>query len=1107
MGLSGAWVALVALAWLAFIFAAALFADRRPALLSRHWGWIYALSLAVYCTSWTFFGTVTQATRYQWPLPPTFVGTILLYALAGTAMIGLVRRAREVHAGSIADFIAGRLGRDPRLAAIVTLVAILGLIPYIALQLKAVAMGYGLLTHGIGGKVDADGGIDVGLVIALVMAVFTMLFGTRDAGWHNRGLVFAIALESLFKLAAMLALGVFVARHHSDFAAITPVQSPPDRQGFAPLVLLGVLAMFTLPHQFHVGVVECRQESHLRTARWLFPLYMLLISLPLLPLARMGGAKFAGSVSSDLYVIALPMAHGNSGLALFAYLGGMAAATGMVVISLLTLSLMIGNHWLAPALLRGAWARGGGDLRGRVLMMRRIGILIIVFLAWGYGRAVAGEVALADVGAVSFSALATLAPAMAFAVWQPQIPARAVSVGIIVGFLAWAWAMLVPLLGDAGWVSSALVEQGPFGLRWLAPDHLLALTGWGRLARAVGVSLLASTVVTLAVAFWLPRQQQRERERFDAATLRNAGLRFLGLERISTLLADAPAKGDVPPQVSDAVERELAALLGSASARLLLDTARRKTSAELDTVAMIVDQASKDLNFNQRVLQGALENMSQGISVVDGELKLVAWNARYQELFGYPDGFLEVGVPVETLSRWALERMHPSADRERALQRRLAHMRAGTLHLSERVFPNGSIIEIRGNPMPGGGFVATFTDVTAFRRAQNELQDINATLEQRVDERTHLLDAARREAERANDAKTRFLTAVGHDLLQPLHAAQLFADALTQQLDDIEHKRVVGQIHGALDSTTDLLTGLFDMSRLEAGGLVPEPRTFPLSEVLDPLAVQFAAMAQAKGLRFRYRPTRAWVDSDPRLLRRIVQNFLANAVRYTAQGSLLLGVRRVDGGLRLEVHDTGPGIAPEQQAMIFEEFRRGENVPGQGLGLGLAIADRLAKLLDSHIDLRSRPERGSVFSLDIPHAETPAAIKSAAQRQSSSVRILAVDNDPQALAALELLLRGWGYEVATAIDQPSAVAAMETNGADAWLFDYHLDDGLTGVALHEELAQRFGARPSLILSADDGGATRRDVLEHGLTLLRKPLRPLALKSVLDRVLASAVRVA
>ena len=271
--------------------------------------------------------------------------------------------------------------------------------------------------------------------------------------------------------------------------------------------------------------------------------------------------------------------------------------------------------------------------------------------------------------------------------------------------------------------------------------------------------------------------------------------------------------------------------------------------------------------------------------------------------------------------------------------------------------------------------------------------------------------------------------------------------------------------------------------------------------------MQFVALAQDKGLRFRHRPTSAWVNSDPRMLRRIVQNFLANAVRYTSRGSLLLGVRRVGGVLRLEVHDTGPGIAREQQAMIFEEFRRGENVAGQGLGLGLAIADRLATLLDSRIGLRSWVGRGSVFFIDIAQVEAPTAVMPVSQRQSYGVRVLAVDNDPQALAALALLLRGWGYDVATAADQLSATAMMETGEIDAWLFDYHLDDGLTGISLHDALVQRFGERPTLILSADDGGATRRDVLEHGLTLLRKPVRPLALKSVLDRVLASAVRVA
>src|SRR5207342_2757753 len=231
------------------------------------------------------------------------------------------------------------------------------------------------------------------------------------------------------------------------------------------------------------------------------------------------------------------------------------------------------------------------------------------------------------------------------------------------------------------------------------------------------------------------------------------------------------------------------------------------------TVAAIVGEASRDLRFNQRVLEAALENMSQGISVVDAQLRLVAWNKRYAELFGYPESLLQVGTPIADLARHALRQMPPSGDAERALQRRLAHMRAGTPHLTERVFPDGGIVEIRGNPMPGGGFVATFTDVTAFRRTEAALLQSNETLEQRVDERTADLESARREAERANDAKGRFLAAIGHDLLQPLHAAHLFTDALAQQVPHAGRESVQ-QIRGALDSTTDLLTALLDMSRL-----------------------------------------------------------------------------------------------------------------------------------------------------------------------------------------------------------------------------------------------------------------------------------------------------
>jgi signal transduction histidine kinase/Na+/proline symporter len=1122
-----------ALLWLGLLFAAGVYGERHPRAFAAQWKHVYALSLAVHCTSWTFYGTVTQAARHGWPLPPTFVGAILLYVLAAALMVRLVKLARETNATSIADLIATRLGKDTWLAATVTLVAALGLVPYIALQLKAMAMSFATLSGRGGNGAAVPPWQDIALYVALAMALFAMLFGTRrvSAAEHNRGLVLAMAFESLLKLGAMLALGAFVWWGIGELPAAPAAPPPAAGGGFVPLVLLGAFAMFILPHQFHIAVVECRDERDVRTARWLFPLYLVLIALPVLPLARAGQALLGGSnVSPDMYVLALPLAQGREALGLFAFLGGLSAATGMVVVSTLTLSLMIGNHWLAPGLLRRSWKStpwtrdDRGDLRGAVLLLRRAGIVAIMLLAWMYGRIVAGSAALADVGAVSFSALATLAPALAFAVWRPQTPPRAAIAGIVAGFATWAWCLLLPVLATSHGVAPAWVGEGPFGAQWLAPDALFGLTGWSRLGRAVGASLFVGTLATALVAVWRTAPARRESRGLDAATLRSAGRRFLARERVAELLAAAPITGAVPAEVEAAMERELAAVLGSASARVLLDAARREggNGHDLDTVAAIVDTAAQDLRFNQRVLEAALQNMSQGISVVDAQLRLVAWNRRYAELFGFPDTLLRIGTPIADLSAWTLQRMPYKGSLQQALARRLAFMRAGSPHLSERVFPDGSIaegriIEIRGNPMPGGGFVATFTDVTAFRRAEAELLQANETLEQRVGERTTLLEQAKREAETANDAKSRFLAAIGHDLLQPLHAAHLFTDALAQQLGTAgDHgpgaaraaapQDTLAQIRGALDSTTGLLTGLLDMSRLEAGGLVPERRAVPLAEVLEPLVSEFRALAAERGLDFRHAPSTLWVDTDPQLLRRVLQNFLANAVRYTASGRVLLGVRRDGAGARIEVHDTGPGIAREQQQLIFEEFRRGGDAPGQGLGLGLAIAERIAELLRAPLALRSETGRGTMFAVTVPTAPARAreVLAPLPQRPSlPGLHVLIVDNEPLAMEALRRVLEGWGCRVSAAAHGHGAETALANDPADAWLFDFHLDDD-TGVALHERLSSRHGARPAVILSADHTEAVRRAVHEAGLPLLMKPLKPLALKSVLDRLLAARV---
>ncbi|MDT8439055.1 MAG: PAS-domain containing protein [Wenzhouxiangellaceae bacterium] len=1102
--LSAAGLALAGLVWLGLLFAVAVYGERRPERVRRLWPVVYALSLAVYCTAWTFYGTTTQALRSGWPVTPTFVGTILFFVFGGRFMIRLVQLSKQHNSTSIADFIASRFGKSSWLAAAVTAVAVLGIVPYISLQLKAVAMSFGALGVASGEAPGSWQGLAVWVAIA--MALFAVLFGTRHAAAteHNRGLVLAMGFESLFKLAAMLALGGFVLfvlyPGPAAWQASTPSLEFTSPLTFATLVLLGALAMFTLPHQFHIGVVECRDPDHVRTARWLFPLFLVLIGLPILPLARAGEDLLGGRVASDLYVLMLPLAHGNSALALFAFLGGLSAATGMVILASLALSIMIGNHWLTPLLVGRSWPALAETGRA-VRIQRRLGIGLVVGLAWAWSRLAETGGALADIGALSFSGLAQLAPAVVLAVYRPGLPARALLAGLTGGVAIWAYVLLVPLLaGDRVWPL-----EGPLGLAWLGPHGLFGLTGIEALPRAVLASLAINTSLIALVCRYggVMRGPALPAGTLDDAQLQELAGRFLPPARVDALFTAATDRAELEA----GLEHELAAVVGAASARLLLDAARRRAPVHLDTVADLVGQASEQARFSREVLSGALENMSQGICVVDKNLDLVAWNQAYLDLFDYPDELIRVGRPVADLLRCNAVRglLGPragEAEREAAVARRLAHKRAGTRHRVERAWPDGRIIEIRGNPMPGGGFVATFTDVTAFRHAEEQLKRINETLEQRVGERTAELERATRAAEQASQAKSRFLAAVSHDLVQPLNAARLMTHSLTRQLQAEPALRLTEQISGALGATEDLLESLLDISRLDAGGLEPRRSEFALAELFAQLAGEFGVLAAARGLELRAAPTTLAVTSDPQLLRRILQNFLSNAVRYSGRGRILLGARRRGDRVRIGVWDTGPGIPQADRRVIFEEFRRlDETRAAPGLGLGLAIADRMARLLDHPLVLQSHEGRGTCFAVDVPRGRPAAAGPARTDRHGRGGRVLLLDNDARMRASLGELLEGWGFQTRACASAGEALDAGAFE-PDLLILDYHLDDGRTGLEALAELRAAGCHAAALLISADHAAALRRAALAAGCELLHKPIRPLALRSMLRRLLGA-----
>ncbi|MDW8478746.1 MAG: PAS-domain containing protein [Xanthomonadales bacterium] len=1076
---------LASLAWVTLLFAVALLGERHGERLGRLRPAIYALSLAVYCTAWTFYGTVAQAATHGWPLPPTFLGTILLFLLALPFLRRLVAQAKADNATSLADFVAGRLGKSTGLAALITLIAVLGTVPYLALQLKAVAMSFALLAPPPVLGESPPAWQDVALWVALAMALFAMLFGTRRAAAtaHNSGLVVAIAFESLLKLLALLAVGLLAVGH----GRLEDLRTLPDfgaGDGFLALVLLGALVIFTLPHQFHVAAVECRDPRHLGLARWLFPAYLLAIALPVPLLAAAGLATFGERLPADLYVLALPLAEGRPGLALLAFLGGLSAATGMVILASLALSIMIGNHWLAPlALERRLGARG--DLRGLVLLERRAAIATVLLAAYLYSRALGASEALADLGALAFSAFAQLAPAVLVAVYRPAFPARAVGAGILAGVLTWAYVLFMPTaLGPR-----AELEALP---AWLTPQGFLGLDGLERLSRAVLSSLTVNLAVTAVAARLARRRPRPHRPTLPAPELRALAERFLDRDSSARLFA-----GGQPPAEAE-IEHALAAVLGQTSARLLLDAAARRLPAPLEAVAEIVGEATEQARFSQALLATALENMSQGISVVDRDFRLVAWNRRYAELFRYPPALLAAGTPVAALIRHNLEAgLLGPVDVERELAKRLAHMRAGSPYVSERRFPGGAIIEIRGNPMPGGGYVATFTEVTAFRRAEEALRQTLDTLEQRVAERTREAESARLAAEQANAEKSRFLAAVSHDLVQPLNAAQLFAEALEAQLGEPADRALLGQLRRALAAVDTLLASLLEIARLEGGALRPRRAVFPVAETLDALAAEARALAAERGLELRYRPSTAWVESDPALLRRIVQNFLANALRYTQRGGVLLAARRRGAALAIEVWDTGPGIPEALRERIFEPFRRGPAAPsGPGLGLGLAIAERLAALLGHRLRFRSRVGRGTVFAVELPLA-SPAprpAEEALAPPPLAGLRVLVADDDPALGEGLLSLLAAWGVEAALARSLGEGRARLAAGEFDLALLDVHLGAPFAGLELAGEARGRLRVA---MMSADQSAALAERCRALELPLLAKPVRALKLHALLS----------
>ncbi|HET6396679.1 MAG TPA: PAS domain-containing hybrid sensor histidine kinase/response regulator, partial [Pseudoxanthomonas sp.] len=1131
---------LVSVGYAALLFAVAWWGDRRPMYPDPDRPWlrpvVYSLALAVYCSSWTFYGAVGSAVRSGIGYLPIYLGPLLLLLFGWRIIERLALIARSQNTVSIADFISARYGRSRRLAALVTLIALVGVVPYVALQYRAVAMSLSVLSGQDTEHVAVAA--DPALYVALLMALFAALFGTRqvDATEHHHGMMLAIALESLVKLVAMLAVGVFAwawldgrALPVAESARTLFEQSPPV--GFVAQTLLSFLAIVCLPRQFQVAVVECGDVGDIRKARWMFGAYLLLISVMVVPIASAGVALFGsgGHVPSDTFVLALPLAEGRDGLALAAYVGGFSAATGMVIVASIALATMVSNDLVMPLLLRRGWGErhAAADVASLVLWVRRAAILLLSLCAYGYYRWIGGDTTLAAYGVMAFVAVAQFGPGLIGGLYWRGASRRGVEIGLLVGFATWIYTLLLPALSNSGLFDPAWLRDGPFGVHWLRPQQLFGLSGWDPLTHGTFWSLLLNGAVMMIVsARWRPSVDERLRiapfldpyaERQTLAQgewpgnvsvgdLRALAVRIVGDRHARRAFAEhAAGLGQElqPAAAADRVwiqftERLLAASIGAASARLVLTSVLRGSGMELSEVMALLDEAGQELRFNREILSTTLENISAGVSVVDPDMRLVAWNRRYQQMFGYPAGMLYVGRPVADLIRYNAERGElGEGSVEAHVRKRIEHMRAGTPHVFERVRSDGTVIEMRGQALPGGGYVTSYNDITAYKRAEQALREANENLEQRVADRT-------REAEDAQQSRTRFLAAISHDVLQPLNAARLFASALRDGGQHPEEQRHLAErVDASLRAAEELLDGLLDVSRLDAGALQADVRAFDAGELLRELAAQYAPVAAGRGLDLRVHARTCPVRSDRRLLRRVLQNFLANALRYTRQGRIVLGMRASGGRVRLQVWDTGPGIPEQHMRQIYDEFHRYQQPfdwGERGLGLGLSICQRISRLLGHALDARSQVGRGSMFSIEVPRA---AALPAAAPRPAATLpasgslaglRVLCLDNDREILDGMRALLSRWEATAITASTVDEALARMADGAPQAMLVDYHLHDRLDGLDALDALRRAGGPVPGALLTADGRDELVRQARLRGYRLLTKPVKPASLRA-------------
>lgn len=1261
----------IAFFYVCLLFFIAYYSDKhKPKYISsRRKALVYSFSLAVYCTSWTFYGAVGSASETGWGYLPIYLGPILMYTLGWSFIKRFVEVAHQQNATSVSDFIAARYDKSQTIAAIVTIIAVVATIPYIALQLKAITLGILAFDSGQASSVDQ---YNNAFYITIILIIYSILFGTRniEVREHQYGMMNAIAFESIVKLIAFSAVGFFALYQIFDgpidlYETITTTPryeslflSQFDYENFITQTFLAAGAIFCLPRQFHVSVVEYHQQKDLKYARVIFPVYLLLFSLFIIPIVVAGSQILNSSdVNTDFYVLFLPISQNQSWLSVISFIGGLSAATAMVIVATVTLSTMVSNDLILPNLFKFSRKKikVGDDLNKWILIIRRLSITLLLLGAYIFYRIIDTTQTLASFGLVSFSAVIQFAPAIILGMFWKRSNKKGALAGLILGTGCWLY-FIWPAINGASPLSPGdiLTEQS-----MLTEAVLFSMLA--NILAIIIVSLNTSQTLTEKIQSFIYVEQKPHsnteisnaipEHEIRVRDLKSTAGVVIGKKRANALFENYSPRIDDDNQIADQkliefTENALSGVIGAPSARELLRSVLRDKGLEFDSIFSLLTTTSQALKFNRNLLDVTMDNITQGINVIDNDNKLVGWNKSYVRLMGYPEELLKIGMPIEELVRFNLERgAFTDTDSETFVKEHLKHLDSGLGFQFERVSKDGLVIEIKGHPLPDGGCVTTYTDISGYkkieaelrykeqqialytdnvpaalayidigqivrfcnkffaeaygqtteeiigkhiedvmpertieqnkgylnaafngkkqqfessaikdqveyynnsfipdlsvdgevrgvyfvshdithlRNAEQALKEINVNLENRVLSRTEelnntvlALEQAKALAEKADQSKTRFMAAASHDLMQPFNAARLFCQILNSDTKSMTDNQIelVNKTDQSLKMAGNIIQSLVEFIKLDSGNVKPRKKSFPLQELFSSLEDQFSEFVQAKSLKFKVRPSPHVIYSDPKLLYRILQNLVSNALRYTHSGGILVTSRVRGDKIQISVWDTGVGIEEGLEQYIFEEFKRFQsselNGEDTGLGLGLSISQRTAEMLGHNISLRSEVGRGSVFNILVDKStkiQTPENISRKVKKEEyldlKNMNVLCVDNNLQTLDAMSELMMSWKYNVRTL----SSISEMDeklNNGfrPDILIVDYQLDDDQTGADFVDAYQRKYNQKtPVLFVTANYSDEVKSIITNLGCELLYKPVKPSELKVKIGKIL-------